>query len=305
MMFALIWLPLESWKIWCPIRSLDVEQVYFTSWNNGPTMCFITLITTDWMRYGDRHDDCSGTLDILLCLPETDAPAAKRWNNWCIFIVTLGHCVPLDSRCIIQVPVRAWHSQLWLLIQRYRQHASQLSLCALRKQLLRTNNSRTGSKQSKGSWRFIWKPRWDTLRRVPLLGLYHPLPGRCAPSAWPNRPTDSAAITSTSAILRELWATRPLTHRVCLRGQNGGKWGTAEDSQRVCLVCEWISGMMACQWQMCTLKTVQEKMAGNGSVSVSKLCCVLDAVLSWNGLDYNSHIWQRWKLFFIMFNLAK
>lgn len=90
--------------------------------------------------------------------------------------------------------------------------SAQLSLCAWRTQLLRTNNSRAVSKQSKGASLlnspFIWKPRWDIVRRVPLkllpLGQCHPLPGRCAPSAWPNHPIDSAVTTSTSAILREL-----------------------------------------------------------------------------------------------------
>lgn len=38
-----------------------------------------------------------------------------------IFIVTLRHCVPLDWRHIIRVPVGAWHAQLWLHIQRYPQ----------------------------------------------------------------------------------------------------------------------------------------------------------------------------------------
>lgn len=89
---------------------------------------------------------------------------------------------------------------------------AQLSLCALRTQSLRTNNSSAVSKQSKGSCLlsspFIWKLRWDSLRRgplkLPLSGLGRPRPGRCAPSAWLNRLRDTAVTTSTSPILREL-----------------------------------------------------------------------------------------------------
>lgn len=54
---------------------------------------------------------------------------------------------------------------------------------------------------------FIWKPRWDSLRGVPLkfssLGLFRLPPGRCAPFSWVSRPPDSAAPTTTSATLRE------------------------------------------------------------------------------------------------------
>lgn len=150
--------------------------------------------------------------------------------------------------------------------------SAQLSLCAVGTQLLRTNNSRTVSKQSKGycllNSSFIWKPRWDSLRRVPpespLSGQSHLLPGRCAPSAWLNHPRGSAVTTSTSAILRELWATRPLTHRVCSRGQIGGKWRAAEGLSCV-EVNVWHDSDMW-QWHVCTLKIVQEKM----DVSVSK-----------------------------------
>ena len=131
--------------------------------------------------------------------------------------------------------------------------------------------------------------RWDTVRRVPLKsrpsGPCRPLPGRCAPSAWPNRPTGSAATTSTSAIPRGLWVTRPLTHRVCSRGQIGGKWGTA--FREFVLQCE--RGYLAWQcdvwqWQMCTSRTVQGETDGNGSVSVSKWWRVVDAVFVLKGL---------------------
>lgn len=127
-----------------------------------------------------------------------EAPRASIMNS------TL--CVPEDWRAIMPVPVSAWHSQLWLLIQRYGWG----SLSLQSTQLLRTNNSRAVSKQSKGSCllisTIIRKPGWDSRIRgalkSPLLGLYHPLPGLCAPSTWLNRPTDSAVPTSTSATWR-------------------------------------------------------------------------------------------------------
>lgn len=129
---------------------------------------------------------------------------------------------------------------------------AQLSLCALRTQLLRTNNNRTVSKQRKGSSLlnspFIWKPRWDSLRRVPLkfpiLGLGH-LKGPCVPSVCLNRPQDSAVTTSTLAILRDLRAIRPLIHRVCSRGPIGGKWGGQQKIVREFVLC--VRGCLAGQ----------------------------------------------------------
>lgn len=88
------------------------------------------------------------------------------------------------------------------------------------------------SKESKGlcllNSSFSWRERWDSLRHVTgklfLLGLSRLLRGRCVPSGWHNHSTHSAVTTSTSAILRELWATHLLTHQVCSRDQTGGKW---------------------------------------------------------------------------------
>lgn len=63
-------------------------------------MCFTTCISTDWMRYVDRYDDCSLQVhlerDLVLWLPETDA--VRRWNNWRHFrkmsfsLCLRGHC---------------------------------------------------------------------------------------------------------------------------------------------------------------------------------------------------------------------
>lgn len=88
------------------------------------------------------------------------------------------------------------------------------------------------SKESKGlcllNSSFSWRETWDSLRHVTgkwfLLGPGRLLRGRCAPSGWLSRRTHCAVTTSTSAILRELWATHLLTHQVCSRDQIGGKW---------------------------------------------------------------------------------
>lgn len=136
------------------------------------------------------------------------------------------YCVPLDWKHIIQVPVCAWHSQLWLHIQKHR-----LNCLIVLWEHSRTNNSRAESKQSQGiCFCSTWSQRWDSLTRgplrLPLLGQCHPLLGRFAPCDWQNRPRDTAATTSTSATLRGLWAIRLLTHRVCSRGLIGGKLET-------------------------------------------------------------------------------
>lgn len=270
----------------CWIGSLYAELLVDIMGPNGPT--FTTHIITDWMRDWDRHDDCYLKVhlekDLLLCLPETDTHTAmQRWNNH-------FHC---DSGAIVfhrtgdtSVRCQSEHGPHSYDCISSSITSAQLSLCALRAQLLRTNNTRTVSKQSKGSFllnsAFIWKPRWDSLRRVLLKfllrGLCHLLPGWCAPSAWANHPKDSAVPTSTSAILRGLWATHPLTHRVCSRGQIGGKWGAAEDSQSLCCVWEdvWL-------WHWRQFKTWW-------MISVAYQCLhdigLWMQCLSWNGLDY-------------------
>lgn len=109
---------------------------------------------------------------------------------------------------------------------------AQLFLCAVTTQWLRLDNSWAVDKQSKCSCHlngsFIWTSTWDSLGHVslkfPVLGPDHLRPELFVPFAWPSSPTDSVVITSTLAFQRGLWATHPLTLRVCSGGQTVGKW---------------------------------------------------------------------------------
>lgn len=151
---------------------------------------------------------------------------------------------------------------------------------------------------------FIWKPEWDSLRRVllklPLLGHGHPLLGRCAPSGWPNNPRDSAVTTSTSTFLRDLWATHPLTHRVCSRGQIGGKWGRPRTVGEFVLLVVWghlPGSTVTCVGDRCARqrRLKRRRALEAGSLSTSKWYRVVIAVFSavtilkWNDCRYSFH----------------
>lgn len=99
-----------------------------------------------------------------------------------IFIVTLGHCAPLDWRHIIRVPVRAWHSQLWLPIQRYLQR-SIVSLCC--------ENTVVENKQQQGTEQTVKRllPLKQPLHLEAKMGHSHTRPTEVAPfGAMPPDP---------------------------------------------------------------------------------------------------------------------
>lgn len=176
----------------------------------------------------------------------------------------------------------------------YRQ-SSIVSLCfvsaVVEKQTTAAAAVSKNSQRALDSWAApsFGTPRWDSLRRgapkSPRSGLGRPRPGRCAPSAWLNRPWDTAATTSTSPTPREPPATHPLTHRVCSRGQIGGKWGQHRRVKEFVLCVR--EDVTCVEWQMSTLRDSKRRgRAGEGrqpvAVEMIESCGVF--FVWWNGL---------------------
>lgn len=238
------------WKVCCEIR-----RARFVSYRGGMARlnCFTTQTTpvneTWWLFPSGalRERPCAVTAwekkeTLERPFAENETTTGSLSGNDHFFFVTPSYCVPpprigvASYKCQSE---RGTHS-LWLHIQRCPPAPSIVSLCSENASCWEqtTAGQRANSQSAPAS--SFGTPGWDSRRRVPprslILGLCHPLPGRCAPSAWPNRPTGSAVTTSTSAFPRERWATRPLTHRVCSRGPIGGKcWGRSESLSRVAL----------------------------------------------------------------------
>lgn len=259
------------------------------------------------MRYGDRHDDCSLQVhletDILLWLPEADAHTAVwRWNNW-RHIRKLSFSLWLWAHCAgLETHHTSASLSVALAVMAAYPGVSPVLNCLFvlwGHSCWEQTTAENWAHSQRAPASFIWKARWDSLTRVPpkfpLSGPCHPLPGRCAPFAWPNRLTDSAVTTSTSTILRELWATRPLTHRVCSRGRIGGKWGG----------CRGQSDSLSCVWEgVWHVSEMNSEL--NRRWVILAVCRVVDAVFVMKLLKLQltcMFTLKQWT--FIMFNLAK
>lgn len=164
---------------------------------------FTAQIGTKWKR---NEDECGGC--YLQVRPEkqsaTDAAVKQlaAFQGAILFIVTLEPLSPWRRTTHTRTSLSV---VLHLVLSAELNRLFVLSNTAENETLCNWHKTVTGAHASPTV--LIWKPRWDSLRGIPLkfspLGLFRLPPGRCAPFSWVSRPPDSAAPTTTLATLRE------------------------------------------------------------------------------------------------------